>query len=470
LVAAALAAAPGAAAAAVRCTVIEVDGIGPAALAALVSAPGLVLWVEADDELLACAPAAVLDDLERGRTVRRRYPAVEPDRLALLAGAHRHDLGLPGIRTLVQGGRTAVVEVTPGADLAAPWHPIHAAEAGRHGPASVGAALRPLAPGTVLARQAANSPPPPALRVPGAAALAEQVDPDRWFADVVSLASFNRHTRSTGPGSIADARDWLVGRFEAMPGLAVSTQQFLVGPTTAYNVIARLDGTTRIDDWYLVGAHYDARTQPIGNSTTPAPGAEDNGSGCAAVLEMARLLTAHPPEATVFFLCYSGEEQGLWGSVAHSNKLVAEGDASRVRGMLNMDMIGFTEDSDLDCLLESEPSGQGLVDALAAAAGAVSTLRIVTRVCSGCAFGSDHVPYLDRGIPAVLSIENDWDDYPHYHQATDLPSELSLVMGGEVLKMEAAALAELTGAGGPVALFADGFESGDLGAWSAAAP
>jgi hypothetical protein len=130
----------------------------------------------------------------------------------------------------------------------------------------------------------------------------------------------------------------------------------------------------------------------------------------------------------------------------------------------------FTEDSDLDCLLESEPSGQGLVDALAAAAGAVSTLRIVTRVCSGCAFGSDHVPYLDRGIPAVLSIENDWDDYPHYHQATDLPSELSLVMGGEVLKMEAAALAELTGAGGPVALFADGFESGDLGAWSAAVP
>jgi Zn-dependent M28 family amino/carboxypeptidase len=123
----------------------------------------------------------------------------------------------------------------------------------------------------------------------------------------------------------------------------------MVGGTVAYNVIATLTGTTRPDDWYIVGGHYDSISEaPL----TAAPGAEDNASGCAGVLELARVLTAAPPEGTVLFICYAGEEQGLLGSEDHVADLLASGNASKVQAMLDLDMIAYTADGDLDCLLE----------------------------------------------------------------------------------------------------------------------
>ena len=130
--------------------------------------------------------------------------------------------------------------------------------------------------------------------------------------------------------------------------------------------------------------------------------------------------------------------------------------------MLDMDMIGYTSDSDLDCLLESESIGQFLIDAFSAAAAAFTTLRIETTLY---AWGSDHVPYLDRGIPALLTIENDWAEYPDYHSTGDLPSNITLAMGREILKMNVAALGEMTGED-PTLVFIDGFESGDLSRWA----
>jgi Zn-dependent M28 family amino/carboxypeptidase len=199
---------------------------------------------------------------------------------------------------------------------------------------------------------------------------------------------------------------------------------------------------------------------------TAAPGAEDNASGCAGVLELARVLTTHPPEGTVLFICYAGEEQGLLGSEDHVADLVASGDASKVQAMLDLDMIAYTADGDLDCLLESEAFAQFLVDLLADAAAQYSTLRIEISLD---AWGSDHVPYLDQGIPALLAIENDWYQYPYYHTTDDLPYHLSVTMGEEVLKMSVAALAELADAR-TTYVFADGFETGDLSLWSAGQP
>jgi len=197
-----------------------------------------------------------------------------------------------------------------------------------------------------------------------------------------------------------------------------------------------------------------------------APGAEDNASGCAGVLELARVLSANPPEGTVLFICYSGEEQGLLGSEDHVADLVASGDADKVQAMLDMDMIAYTGDSDLDCLLESEDFAQFLINLLADAADQYTTLRIETSLW---AWGSDHVPYLDHGIPALLAIENDWSEYPYYHTTNDLPYHLSVTMGEEILKMNVAAMAVLAGSR-TSHVFEDGFESGDLSRWSAAQP
>jgi len=223
-------------------------------------------------------------------------------------------------------------------------------------------------------------------------------------------------------------------------------------------VIATLAGTTRPDDWYIVGGHYDATSQ---DPYVAAPGAEDNASGCAGVLELARVLSFYPQEGTVFFICYSGEEQGLWGSDDHAGDLVAAGDADKVQAMLNMDMIGYTSDEDLDCLLESESLGQFLLDLFSDAAEQYTSLRVLT---STWAWGSDHVPYLERGMPALLTIENDWDEYPDYHRTTDLPANITLEMGGEILRMNVAAMAHLIGSD-PGVLFRDGFETGDVSGW-----
>ena len=232
-----------------------------------------------------------------------------------------------------------------------------------------------------------------------------------------------------------------------------------MGGREVHNVVATLVGSDRPNEWYIVGGHYDSTSE---NPQVAAPGAEDNASGCAGVLEMARIFSANPPHASVLFICYVGEEQGLLGSIDHASDLVSTGDAGKVHAVLNMDMIGYTSDSDLDCLLESESIGQFLIDAFSDAATSYTTLRIETTLF---AWGSDHVPYLDRGIPALLTIENDWAEYPDYHSTGDLPQNITLAMGRETLKMNIAALAEMAGGDSDV-IFIDGFESGDPGRWS----
>ncbi len=423
---------------------IDVDAIGPGPLQQLQQTPGLAWWIELDDRLLVLAGEAVLDSLGRDFAVERLAVETRPARLHLVRGARRDDLAAMDVDLLAAGGRYAVVQARRDQPPALP------AAAGGHRHAT----LLPFAPDLVLARQQANQEPRRRSLSARAGALIDEVDEQRWFNDLTALAGYNRWTHGD---EIDMARDWLVDQFETLPGLTVETPVFEVGSTAAFNVVATLTGTLRPDDLYIVGGHYDATSQ---SAAVAAPGAEDNASGCAGVLEMARIFTANPPEATVLFICYSGEEQGLHGSVDHASGLVAAGLDDQVLAVLTMDMIGFTEDADLDCLLETSSGNAALADAFAAAA-TLTDLRIVV---SFSPFGSDHVPYLGAGMPALLTIENDWSSYPCYHSTCDTPDNITLAMGREVLKMNVATMAELAGI--ETTIFADGFESGDTSSWS----
>ncbi len=418
----------------------DIDTLGAQRLQNLEQNPGFDWWMELDDQLLVLTTESVVASLERDIAVERL--AVEPrlERLFLMYGARLDDFASMAVDVLAMGGRQAVIQARHDAQPTPP-HFHHAT-------------VRPFEPNLVMARQQANRDVQRRPLLPQASMLAEEVNPQRWFNDASMLAIYNRHTHGA---EVLQARDWLVQQFEAMPGLTVETPVFEVGSTSAFNVIATLTGSIRPDDLYIIGAHYDSTSQSTG---TAAPGAEDNASGCAAVLEMARIFTAHPPEGTVFFMCYSGEEQGLFGSIDHASKLVSDGLDDQVKAILTMDMVGYTGDPDLDCLLETSSSNSALADAFAAAA--VDTdLRIVI---SFNPFGSDHVPYLQRGMPALLTIENDWDSYPCYHNTCDIAGNLSLEMGGETLKMNVVAMAQMIGA--QTSLFSDGFESGDANGWS----
>jgi hypothetical protein len=436
----------------VGCSVVDIDQIGPVPLATIKTMPGVSWWLELDAELVVCGSQQPITMIGRQHRLLRVYSQIDTSSLYLAGGFRRDELAQLGAELIARGGRSALVALAPDAVAA------YRAETGTGG--GKGRELRPLTADlldTVIVAQLANHRPgPPAVAKVSVASMVDELDADRWFADLSTLAGYNRWTYGT---EIDLARDWLVQELESLPGVTVTTPSFDMGGLTAYNVVATLPGRTRVDDWYIVGGHYDSISEDPGLA---APGAEDNASGCAGVLEVARVISSHPPEGTVLFICYSGEEQGLYGSKDHAAQLVLDGDDSKVQAMVNMDMIGYTGDAELDCLLESRALGQSLIDALADAAMQHTTLTISTSLY---AWGSDHVPYLNKSMPAVLVIENDYSEYPYYHSTGDTPDHITIDMGYQVLRMALATLAELAGAG-TNQVFLDGFESGDLSRWS----
>lgn len=388
-------------------------------------------WVELDQVLLARVDGEA--ELPGNAICTRLDLRTDDARLgfaSLNALAMRPDLEL---RVLAKGGRWAVVW-WPKARLPDRLSLERDVDGGRADPAR--ALFLSFEPNRVLARDETRT---RAMHGRKGRAdildLVDEVDADRWFADIEQLAEWDRYTLGS---EVLDARDWLVTQFQALPGFIVETSEFAVGDTPAFNVMGTLNGDVFPDRWIVIGAHYDARSElPF---LLPAPGAEDNASGTAAVLEMARIFSQHPPPVTLKFICYSGEEQGLWGSEHHVAVLEQSGDVSKVQAAVIMDMVGFSADADLDCLLESNRASEEVIGLFAQAAADYTDLRIVT---SFYPFGSDHVPYLNAHIPGLLVIENDWDIYPYYHTSEDKPEHISLPMGREILKMNVAAVATL---------------------------
>jgi hypothetical protein len=191
---------------------------------------------------------------------------------------------------------------------------------------------------------------------PDVARMLATVDEDQLRAFDHALVGFGtRHTLSTQDDpdrGIGAARDWIKAQFErdaAMShgAMTVSEDAFVQPPssrvpvpTVITNVYATLKGTDpkSADRVYVVGAHYDSRVTDVMDATSDAPGANDDGSGTSAVLELARVMARHPQEATIVFVAYAGEEQGLYGSDHLAQLAKAQG--WNVQGVLNMDIIG----------------------------------------------------------------------------------------------------------------------------------
>ena len=164
-----------------------------------------------------------------------------------------------------------------------------------------------------------------------------------------------RHTLSSqnDPArGIGAARDWIRDQFAQIATssggrMTVELQSFVQPvsprvpvPTPITNVVATLRGTdpASADRVYVVSAHYDSRVTDVMNATSDAPGANDDGSGTSAVIELARVFARHPTEATIVFVAFAGEEQGLYGSNHFAQQASASG--QNIQGVLNMDIIG----------------------------------------------------------------------------------------------------------------------------------
>jgi hypothetical protein len=455
-----------------QCVVATISSGGAAPadrLRALVSSG---YWVEADHRLLLCVRgqtrsaellAAKVGAL--GVPVEAIATDVDRDRLAYLRETRDLRAEVLG-RVLVRSARWALVEVAETADAELLDGLRRAGKSTSAGPDAVAPALFGFAPDRVLARHWTRSDRSlgEALTDPQIGAILDELDTTRWFGDVSTLAGWNRWTRGL---QVLSARDWLVAEFSSLEGTTVTTSDFWVPPNSwpgawGYNVIATIPGSSRPDDWYLVGGHYDSTSSNLPNE---APGADDNASGCAGVLELARLFSAHPPDATMIFVCFSGEEQGLYGSDDYVNELIASGQLGRIQGALVLDMIAYAATAQLGCILETEtPVGQSFTDAVADAALDFTSLDIVREYGVCC---SDHAPFLWAGRPAALAIEEDYPSNPNYHTPNDLPGYLQPALAGQILRLGAGAMLRLAGSS---TIFVDGFESGGTLRWSALVP
>ena len=320
----------------------------------------------------------------------------------------------------------------------------------------------------VFARASANEAiPPAAMPVQrSTAALVARVDSERWFQTMSTLSSFNRNSYSA---QLFSARDWIRDRF-VESALTPSDFNFELSnitscgtptpaPVTLPNIIGRKQGSTLPEEWVVIGAHYDSRNASRCDGVLSVqPGANDNASGCAGVIELARVFANVTTQRSMLFMCFSGEEQGLVGSRRYVDSLVASADISKVKLMLNMDMIGFDPNGTNTARIESRSQFQTLINRFSSAAASYAPeLAIITSINANS--GSDHWYFLQAGVPAVVTWENGAAVYPHYHRLTDLPENMTgaRALAGGILKMDTAVLADEVGLI-ESDLFADGFE------------
>jgi hypothetical protein len=258
-------------------------------------------------------------------------------------------------------------------------------------------------------------------------ALLDQVDGANLAATVSALA-FHR-TADDSDAVRQQATDLVVDGLTSA-GYAPQTQSVVLGRTgkDEPNVFAELPGTECPSRTLVIGAHYDSE-HPTG------PGADDNASGVAGMLEIARILHDHPLPITVRFVGWSYEEEGLVGAFAMARQLKGEG--REVAGAISLEMIGFTE-PDIDPLtglpgtylaMVADPTSAPLARAFAAAAytytpefpafGAVIDPNVLPDILR-----SDHAAFLANGFPALMATDTANFRNPNYHTATDTVASL----------------------------------------------
>lgn len=341
-----------------------------------------------------------------------------------------------------------------------------------------------FAPLASLAAQAAPPPPsnPPVPIAEVVARAHQAIDPARLERTVRTLVGFGtRHvlsrTDSDTEGTGA-ARKWLRSEYEAIAKesggrLAVALQSETVPcarpgmPTQVpiVNVIATLRGATDPERVYVVGGHYDSRNSAGEDGTKAAPGAVDDASGTAIALEACRVLAGMQFPATLVFVAYDGEEQGLIGSKAHAKALAAAG--ARVDGMIACDIVGNTlgmdgarHDRHLRCFSYAPSGNDSFGRSLARAAVYAARTHVsdfgVQMVFRGDRYGrgGDHRSFFDEGFPSVRFSEPR-EDFSRQHQDVvlrdgkpygDLPEFADYAYMANVARVVTATLVELASA------------------------
>jgi hypothetical protein len=274
--------------------------------------------------------------------------------------------------------------------------------------------------------------------------LAYRINQDSLHAYVQRLEDFQ--TRYAFTDSCQAARRWIVQKFRDWGYTVIDTPWFY-SSGWHYNVKVTKPGVVEPDKVIVIGGHYDSivRTDQQPGRWEYAPGADDDGSGVALTMEIARVLADVPLRKTVIFMPFAAEEIGLLGSWDAATNFRNEG--TKLEVMYNFDMVAYTEDSywDLDI---SSGDITAYRNFTAATANRVSELiPIITYMGSS----SDHYSFDQNGFAIVDHIESDFNT-PGWHTNLDLTSRLNFSYFAEVAKTALVALAVVADAAYPVAV------------------
>lgn len=364
-------------------------------------------------------------------------------------------------------------------------------------------------PGVLLCLLLVDGRPAPAQSVlvgprrnPQVESILADISAERIEATIRTLVGFGtRHTASDPDHptrGIGAARRWIrkeLDSYAADSGgrLVIEEDSFvqpaggrIAAPTQLVNLAAILPGDRpeSRDRWLVVSGHYDSIPRPAGDATIDAPGANDDASGTAVSLELARVMSRHHFDATLVFLAVPGEEQGLLGAAHWAEKAKVEG--RKIEAMITDDIVGNTlggngvrDNRRIRVFSEGIPATETEAQArarrsvggendgpsrqlaryLKAAAELYQPDFEVTLIFRRDRYGrgGDHIPFNERGFPAVRLTEPN-EDFDRQHQKVevrdgvpygDVPERVDFDYVARVARVNASLLASLALAPAP---------------------
>jgi len=300
-------------------------------------------------------------------------------------------------------------------------------------------------------------------------AMLDEISPENIEAIISKLVSFGtRHTLATFNSStrgIHAARDWIASEMrgyaeESEGRMTVEVQSYLQGvasripfPTVISNVLATVKGSETPEKVYVMTGHYDSRVTDVLNYEADSPGANDDASGVAIAMELARILAKRQPKSTIILAAVAGEEQGLYGAGYLAQTL--KNSSTNVEGMLNCDIVGSStgdrgqkDPYTIRAFAQGPPPSESTTRAAqrlqiggendsparelarfsAEVAGNNATGMSIAIIYRLDRFlrGGDHTPFLQAGYPAIRYTEPN-ENFNHQHQ--DLRTENGTVYG-----------------------------------------
>jgi hypothetical protein len=237
-------------------------------------------------------------------------------------------------------------------------------------------------------------------------------------------------------------------QFYAGLGLKVERHTYKVRGRTLSNLIIEFRGAVNPKKVLYLGAHLDSTAGWPWSSEAAAPGADDDASGTVALMEIAKVLVKMKPGCSVRLCHFTGEEQGLYGSYAYSDKVSKIADET-VIGMIEMDMIAYCNRPgnrvDVHDDVDRNGSHSLVVTLTQAAARYNLNLNVFDTHNHAVQDRSDHAGFLDHGYKAVLVSEEFSDEgfNPMYHSTGDKVSNCNLPFMLDVIRMVLAATIDL---------------------------